>query len=199
MPSARSPVSSLPGAATLRWLMLLAAPCSALQLSVCSGAGVAHRHVRTAPLRMISRVTIVSVGKAARDEPWVASAIELYTKRLRATLEVDCSFVKDDQALVTAVSKSASKSGVLILDERGPLCTSVEFAERLFNQLDEGGSRLSFFIGGADGLPAELKQDRSRLISLGRLTLTHQMARMLLVEQIYRATEIRKGTGYHKD
>ena len=57
----------------------------------------------------------------------------------------------------------------------------------------------SFFIGGADGLPAELKADRSRLLSLSKLTFTHQMARLLLVEQIYRATEIRKGSGYHKD
>lgn len=54
-------------------------------------------------------------------------------------------------------------------------------------------------IAQAEGLPPELKQDRSRLVSLGRLTLTHQMARLILIEQIYRATEIRKGSGYHKD
>ena len=58
---------------------------------------------------------------------------------------------------------------------------------------------MSFFIGGAEGLPPELKADRKRLLSLGSLTLTHQMARLILVEQVYRATEIRRGSGYHKD
>lgn len=147
------------------------------------------------------RVTIYSVGKAARDEPWIASAIAEYTRRLRTTLEVECAFVKDDDALLASVSKSTAggAGGVLILDERGSQCTSMQFSERLFSSLEAGGSRLSFFIGGADGLPKALKADRSRLISLSSLTFPHQVARLLLVEQIYRATEIRKGTGYHKD
>ena len=68
--------------------------------------------------------------------------------------------------------------------------------------MEEGGSRVTFIIGGADGLPPALKQaagQQASLISLGRLTYTHQMARLLLAEQIYRATEIRRGSGYHKD
>ena len=60
-----------------------------------------------------------------------------------------------------------------------------------------------FVIGGAEGLPSELKETRSgrprpTLISLSAMTFTHQFARMLLIEQIYRASEIRKGSGYHK-
>jgi 23S rRNA (pseudouridine1915-N3)-methyltransferase len=70
----------------------------------------------------------------------------------------------------------------------------------MYQWLDRGGSRLSFIIGGAEGLPSELKSNRhcSTMISLSALTFTHQFARILLAEQIYRASEIRKGSAYHK-
>lgn len=141
------------------------------------------------------RVTIYSVGKT--KESWLQSAIDLYTSRLRPVLEVEYIWVRDDDALAAQAAKA--KGSRIILDERGPLCTSVEFSGRLFDALEAGGSRVAFFIGGAEGLPPALKSDRSRLLSLGKLTFTHQMARLLLVEQIYRATEIAKGSGYHKD
>lgn len=64
--------------------------------------------------------------------------------------------------------------------------------------LEEGGAQLSFIVGGFDGLPDKIKI-KYPLISLSNLTWTHQMARLLLIEQIYRATEIRKNSKYHKD
>lgn len=64
--------------------------------------------------------------------------------------------------------------------------------------LPTGGSRLVFVIGGAEGLPPSLKKSKE-LWSLSKLTFTHQWARVLLTEQIYRATEIKKGSGYHKE
>ncbi len=80
--------------------------------------------------------------------------------------------------------------------------SSERFADDIYEWLDVGGSRLSFVIGGAEGLPPELKYplqgSKPVMISLSALTFTHQFARMLLIEQIYRATEIRKGSGYHK-
>jgi 23S rRNA (pseudouridine1915-N3)-methyltransferase len=57
---------------------------------------------------------------------------------------------------------------------------------------------MAFVIGGAEGLPRELKEGNKPLLSLSKMTWPHQMARMLLAEQIYRASEIRKGSGYHK-
>lgn len=175
-------------------LLLLPALAGALSPSLpchrCAPAAARAGSVRCGP-----RVKIVSVGKT--KETWLADAIELYTTRLRPVLEVECEWVKSDAALLAAVERCSEPA--LILDERGPQCTSVELGERLYSGLEEGGSRLSFFIGGAEGLPPELKADRRRLLSLSKLTFTHQMARLLLVEQIYRATEIRKGSGYHKD
>jgi 23S rRNA (pseudouridine1915-N3)-methyltransferase len=112
---------------------------------------------------------------------------------------------------------------VVLLDPRGQALTSEEFASCFYGWSESGGSRLTFVIGGAEGLPDELRSqpssnissnssnrkmmmrsstlsssDRPTLISLSSLTFTHQMARVLLMEQIYRATEIRKGSDYHK-
>ena len=75
--------------------------------------------------------------------------------------------------------------------------TSEAFSESVYNWLEEGGSRVTFVIGGAEGLPEDLKRGRAK-ISLGMMTFTHQFARVMLIEQIYRASEIRKGSGYHK-
>ncbi len=107
---------------------------------------------------------------------------------------------------------------VILLDPMGKMKTSEQFSEDMYDWLDRGGSRLSFVIGGAEGLPPELKYDfggsggknakgggggggggsRFQLLSLSTLTFTHQFARTLLMEQIYRASEIKRGSGYHK-
>ena len=89
----------------------------------------------------------------------------------------------------------------IVLDERGSLCDSRQFASLLFKKIEEGGSRVTFVIGCAEGLPSAMKADTAQepLLSLSRLTFTHQMARLLLVEQVYRASEIRRGSKYHND
>jgi len=82
----------------------------------------------------------------------------------------------------------------------GKTLTSVEFSTLVQKSMEEGGATVNFIIGAADGLPDEIKQDpKINKISLSQMTFTHQMARLLLIEQIYRATEIQKGSGYHKD
>ena len=135
---------------------------------------------------------IVSPGK--NKERWLEDAIELYTTRLHGTIELECVWVRDDAALLKQARGAGS---VIALDPLGKTCTSEEFSELLFAAIERGGSRLSFIIGGAEGLPKEVRADAT-LVSLSRLTFTHQMARLILAEQIYRATEIRKGSGYHK-
>ena len=152
---------------------------------VPSCTGSTARCSRCATISAGLRVSIVSVGKQSRDESWVTAAIEQYTSRLRGILDVEFKFVQHDAALIKAVQQCASSTETaIILDERGPQHTSVELSHLLFDGLDTGGSRLSFFIGGAEGLPKELKTDRKRLMSLSKLTLPHQMARVLLVEQV---------------
>ena len=106
-------------------------------------------------------------------QAWLQTAIDLYTQRLRSVVEVECVWVKDDPALAAQVVRS--KDACIVLDERGKLCTSVEFTDQFYRALEDGGSRLSFFIGGADGLPPELKADQKRLLSLSKLTFTHRV------------------------
>ena len=73
-----------------------------------------------------------------------------------------------------------------------------DFSAYFYKNVQDGGASINFVIGGFDGLPDILLKKYPSL-SLSKMTWTHQMARLLLIEQIYRATEIYKGSGYHKD
>lgn len=138
------------------------------------------------------KLKIFSVGKT--KEPWLEQALEEYLKRLKPVLTIDFVWAKNDDQLLSLVEKEPL---VLCLDAEGSLMDSPQFASYLLSKFEEGGSRLAIVIGGAEGLPEKLKRNRS-LISLSRLTFTHQIVRLVLLEQIYRAFEIAKGSQYHK-
>ena len=84
------------------------------------------------------------------------------------------------------------------LDERGRTQSSAEFAKSLVAYQDGGAKALAFLIGGADGLAPEGRDAASAVISFGAMTLPHQLVRILLLEQIYRALTIRLGHPYHR-
>jgi 23S rRNA (pseudouridine1915-N3)-methyltransferase len=152
------------------------------------------------------KINIRIVGRKSASEKWLEEACSMYQTRLKpSNLEVETTWHKDDDGIIKGVESDYSKGhGVVLLDPLGKPRTSEQFSNDIYNWLDQGGSRLSFVIGGAEGLPKELKDveppggARSNLLSLSSMTFTHQFARMLLIEQIYRASEIRKGSGYHK-
>lgn len=139
---------------------------------------------------------IIVVGKRNGGEEWISSGYAEYEKRLKPIMNIQTTFLKSDEELVRAAD--GCKGCIIALDERGKQHTSVEFTDLLYSSFEKGGSTVSFIIGGFAGLPSEIR-NKYPLISLSKLTWTHTMARLLLVEQIYRATEIRKGSGYHKD
>jgi 23S rRNA (pseudouridine1915-N3)-methyltransferase len=89
------------------------------------------------------------------------------------------------------------KSAIL-LDPNGRLYKSEQFSEFLFQKIEEGGSRVAFVIGGPEGLPQTITKSGYSLLSLSPMTFTHQMTRLLLLEQIYRGVQIREGRPYHK-
>lgn len=148
------------------------------------------------------KVTIRIVGRKASSEPWLEQACNMYETRLikSSPVHVGTMWHKDNDGLVKGVEMDSSKGhSIVLLDLNAKTCTSETFAVDMFHWLDKGGSRLSFVIGGAEGLPTTLKEQYSQqMISLSPMTFTHQFARLVLLEQIYRATEIRKGSGYHK-
>ena len=93
---------------------------------------------------------------------------------------------------------SGEHSYKICLDERGEGLSSEEFAMYLSKLQVQGKSDISFFIGGARGLHRKLLERSDRIISLGRITLPHKLAQLILVEQIYRAESILANHPYHK-
>lgn len=138
------------------------------------------------------RIKLLSVGKT--KEIWLDQAIKEYEKRLTGLLHFDFIWVKDDRQLVELAEKERD---YICLDPTGQLLTSEEFATFVVQAWEERGARLTFIIGGPEGIPKKLKSDRHS-ISLSPMTFTHQMTRLILVEQIYRAIEINKKSNYHK-
>jgi 23S rRNA (pseudouridine1915-N3)-methyltransferase len=137
------------------------------------------------------KIKILSIGKT--KESWLEEAMDEYIKRLKAQISFDFVWAKDNAQLIELAHKEAT---VIALDPQGSLFSSEEFSSFITHKLIQGGSRLTCIIGGAEGLPLELKQ--LPLISLSPLTFTHQLTRLVLIEQIYRAFEIQKGSRYHK-
>lgn len=138
------------------------------------------------------KLRILSVGKT--KEMWLENALAEYLKRLKPIATIEFLWAKDDKQLIEWVKKEPL---VICLDSHGDSMTSEEFAAFLQAKLELGGSRLAWVIGGPEGLPEALKRNEC-IVSLSAMTLTHQLARLILVEQIYRAFEIIKGTKYHK-
>lgn len=153
------------------------------------------------------QVTIRLVGR--KGDKWIEEGVDMYQKRLKsANLDLETVWYKTDDALIQSVIGDYQKQRpVILLDPNGKIpSSSEEFATNLYQWLEQGGSRTTFVIGGAQGLPPDLRLSRPspplsvtpQLLSLSHLTFPHQLARLLLVEQIYRASEIRKGSEYHK-
>ena len=138
------------------------------------------------------QLRILSIGKT--KETWLEQAIEEYLKRLQNTLRVDFVWAKNNEQLLALANKESLLIG---LDASGIAMSSEQFSRFFIKKFEEGGSRLTIVIGGAEGLPPALKHSLP-LISLSPMTFTHQMARLILIEQAYRAIEIAKGSGYHK-
>jgi 23S rRNA (pseudouridine1915-N3)-methyltransferase len=87
---------------------------------------------------------------------------------------------------------------LVALDERGREFSSAEFARWFENEQNRGTKEIVFIIGGADGLSPEISRKADMILSLGRMTWTHDMCRVLLLEQVYRAFSILKNIPYHK-
>lgn len=138
------------------------------------------------------RLRIISVNKT--KESWLEEAIAEYIKRLQNTVSIEFVWCKNDEQLVALTTKEPL---VICLDAAGDSMESERFSRFLIKKFEEGGARLAIVIGGAEGLPPELKMNYP-LISLSPMTFTHQVVRLILVEQVYRAFEIARGSKYHK-
>jgi 23S rRNA (pseudouridine1915-N3)-methyltransferase len=138
------------------------------------------------------KLKILSVGKT--KEAWLADAFDEYLKRLTPVAKIETVWVKSDEQLEALIEQEPA---VVCLDAGGTMMSSEEFSQFLQKQLEEHGARLTLVIGGSDGVSEKVKRSYP-LVSFSRLTFTHQIIRLMLMEQIYRAFEIARGSKYHK-
>ena len=140
-----------------------------------------------------SRIRVLAIGKVKR--PWLLDGIAFYAKRLPG-LEVaelkDSTQAKEADAVRNA-RKPAER--LVLLTEEGRKLDSLRFAEQLGDWASE---RVALVIGGADGHSPALRQEADALLSLSALTFPHELARLVLMEQLYRASTILQGGPYHR-
>ncbi|HBT94988.1 MAG TPA: 23S rRNA (pseudouridine(1915)-N(3))-methyltransferase RlmH [Coriobacteriia bacterium] len=155
------------------------------------------------------RLDILAVGKL-KEEYWVKACDE-YLKRLGRYAQIQVVEVPDGSAKsaydidsvlseeATAIRRKLTPNTYLIaLDQAGKQPTSEGLARELSNLQTRGHSHLSFIIGGSWGLEQALKKQADTTLSLGAITLPHNMARVVLLEQLYRSFRIINGEPYHK-
>jgi 23S rRNA (pseudouridine1915-N3)-methyltransferase len=140
-----------------------------------------------------SRCRIIAIGKVRKA--WVQEGIELYLKRLPGLKIVELRDGNPEKEAESIRQTLRSDEWPVMLMEQGETLTSISFAERLSNL---GSQRLAFVIGGADGLTAELKALAHWKLSLSPMTFPHELARLLLIEQLFRAQAIQQGSPYHR-
>jgi 23S rRNA (pseudouridine1915-N3)-methyltransferase len=146
------------------------------------------------------KIKIAWIGKT--KEPAVASLTEEYLRRISRYVPVEGLTLKNEGALLDlsgrgAGSKAAAKSTLVLMDSRGEEFSSEQFAKFLGDYQDRNPLPLILAIGGADGFSDAVRAAAQHAISLGKMTLAHELARVVLLEQVYRAFTILKGHPYH--
>ena len=139
-----------------------------------------------------SRCRILAVGKVRRS--WIQDGIELYRKRLPGLEIIEIRDSTPDKEAESIRASLRPNEHLIALMEEGDAVGSIPFARRL-DQL--GNQRLAFVIGGADGLTNELKGRAHWQLSLSPMTFPHELARLMLIEQLFRAQAILQGSPYH--
>ncbi|HEY4052128.1 MAG TPA: 23S rRNA (pseudouridine(1915)-N(3))-methyltransferase RlmH [Terriglobales bacterium] len=144
------------------------------------------------------KLTIAWIGKKTKN-PAIQSLTNEYLKRLRQYAETDGVTVKDEAALLKLCGRDgrATRRRLVLLDSRGNQFSSEELAQFIRDHQDRNPLPLVFGIGSADGFTAETLRQADFTLSLGKMTLAHELARVVLLEQVYRAFTILKGHPYH--
>ena len=156
---------------------------------------------------MIRRSTVVAVG---RTEGWAAGGCAEYLKRLRRYFPVEVIEVPEEdmnrrsqQEVLAAEGERLSRripagAHVIVLDrERGKPASSEALAQKLASLGVSGRSHVAFVLGGPLGISSEVLARADERLSLGEITLPHALARVVLLEQLYRAVKIARGEKYH--
>lgn len=154
---------------------------------------------------LVMKINIVCVGKI--KEQFFTDAIKEYMKRISRFADLKIIEVDEASKLTNLEQKSKSEgekllqkcSGVIVaLDGGGKFLSSTEIADFIHKKEVQGESIISFIIGGSNGLSKEVLERADLVVSFGKITFPHQLFRVVLIEQIYRALTIIEGLPYHK-
>ncbi len=154
-------------------------------------------------------IKIIALGKL--KEKFLKDGIDEFLKRLRPytsveVIEINPIEIKDENLIPKVLDDEAAKilthikpqSFVITLEIEGKMLSSVEFAKKIETLTNEGTSEIVFVIGSSCGLSPIVSNRADFKLSFSKMTFLHQFARLILVEQIYRAFKIIKGETYHK-
>jgi 23S rRNA (pseudouridine1915-N3)-methyltransferase len=151
------------------------------------------------------KILFLWVGKT--DDREYARGIERYRTRIEAWAKVEERAVRAEAERGDAAAAREARrvletieerDRIVALDETGKLRTTGEFARFLADHRDRDSRRLVFIVGGASGLDASVLRRADEVLSLSPMTFPHQVARLLLIEQVYRALSVRAGLRYHR-
>lgn len=155
------------------------------------------------------KIKIIAMGHV--NEPYLRTGIEEFLKRTAPYASVEVTElkpveIKDNNLIGKALDMEAEKilscikpsSFVITLEIGGKMLTSEDFASQINEITNSGTNELIFIIGSSHGLSAKVSQRADFKLSLSKMTFLHNFARLILVEQIYRAFKILKGETYHK-
>ena len=158
------------------------------------------------------KIKVVTVGKL--KEKYLKDGIAEYSKRISRFAKLEMIELADEKTPDKAsesenqkileiegqriLSKVGDRDFVIVLAIEGKTLSSEEFSKQLEEASIKGFSTLTLIIGGSLGLAQDVKKRSNLSVSFGRLTLPHQLMRLVLVEQIYRAFTIQQGSPYHK-
>jgi 23S rRNA (pseudouridine1915-N3)-methyltransferase len=140
------------------------------------------------------KLVVVAAGKLKEKE--VRAIADDYLGRIRRYVKCDEIEVKSAKDLASAVPDGAL---VIALEVEGDALSSTELSRRVERWGSTGKGVVAFLIGGADGIPKALSQGAAARISLSKLTLPHRLARVLLLEQLYRSLSILRGEPYARE
>ncbi len=156
------------------------------------------------------KIKLVAIGKT--DQEALNALIDVYQKRLKHYISFDIELIADvknakslsqqqlrEKEGQLILSKIQSGDVVVLLDEHGKQFRSVEFSNYLQKKMNAATKQLVFVIGGAFGFSDEVYQAASEKISLSKMTFSHQMIRLFMVEQLYRSFTILKNEPYHHE
>ncbi len=142
------------------------------------------------------KIRLVMLGKTRRGE--IRALLDDYLARLRRFAEVELTELREDSAASLGKLTLDPAATVVLLDDGGKQQTSAQFAKWLGEARDRGMRELVFLCGAAEGFPESLRRRATQKLSLSSLTFSHELARAMLAEQLYRAFAILAGHPYPK-